>query len=98
VQGLSAVRVLNFSLRACASWPFWTAKPFESDEEGGLDGAGDPVEVVDVGSGPEGSAIGEGEAGDGGGDASLFDPEPEGVPGDDTWSVSCVPSAIGPDV
>jgi hypothetical protein len=92
VQELLAVRVLNLSLRACASWPFWTAKPGELGEEGVLVGAGELLEVVDMGS-----AAGEGE-GDGAGDASLPDPEPEGTPGDDTRASSCVPSAIGPDV
>ena len=31
LQGLLAVSVANFALSACASWPFWWAKPFEAD-------------------------------------------------------------------
>ena len=78
MQELSAVRVLNFSLRACASWPFWTAKPFGLDEGGVLAGAGELLEVGAV----MGSA-GEGE-GDFAGETILPDPEPEGTPGEDT--------------
>jgi hypothetical protein len=93
VQVLLAVRVLNFSLRACASWPFWTAKPDEL-EAGVLVGAGELLAVVAMGSAAGG---GEGD-GEGDGDVLLPDPEPEGAPDDDTRSSSCVPSAIGPDV
>ena len=95
MQELPAVRVLNFSLRACASWPFWTAKP-GGLEEGVLIGAGELLEVVDMGASAEEGVVGSGEGeGDGAGDASLPETEPEGTPGDDTRSSSCVPSAIG---
>ena len=58
MQGLLAVRVLNCSLRFCASWPFWTAKPFALDTAAGaLDGAGDWLEDVGVGSTAEGDVF-----------------------------------------
>lgn len=90
MQELSAVRDLNFSLRACASLAFWTAKPDDDDEEGALVGAGELLGVVDMGSAAD--------EGGGAGEAFLPLPELEGTPGDDTRSTSCVPSAMGPSV
>lgn len=98
VQGLSAVNDANFWLSACASLPFWTAKPFEPDA-GGV-GEEDAEEVAGgEDEEPAGEGVFDGVEEVGGGFCVLPLPDPvfEGMPGDDTWSTSCVPSGIGPD-
>ena len=100
MQGLSAVNDSNFWLSAWASLPFWTAKAFEPDDEGAEEDAKEVVgdateEPAGVG---EGVFDGVGETEGGFCVVLLPAPVPEGTPGDDTWSTSCVPSAIGPDV
>jgi len=75
--------------------PFWSTKPFELDGEGveeDAEVAGDATE----------EPVGEGVFDDVGETEGVFcvlplpGPVLEGTPGDDTWSTSCVPSAIGP--
>jgi len=98
VQGLSVVNDWNFWLSAWASLPFWTAKPFEPDDEGVEEEDAEEVAggATDELAG-EGVFDGVGETEDGFCVLPLPDPVFDGTPGDDTWSTSCVPSGIGPD-
>jgi hypothetical protein len=108
VQELPAVSVANIALSFCASWPFWSWKsePPPPAVEDAVTVA--PLAMVVVGF-AAGADVGElplpPEP-----DAPLapelaapVDPgelEPDddaGVPGDETASDSCVPSAMGPD-
>ena len=60
-------------------------------------GEGDAREELDEIEEPTG--VGELDGVEGAGFCvSLPAPVPEGTPGDATWSTSCVPSGIGPDV
>ena len=107
MQGDDVVKVANCALSFCAAWPLLRAKllllPVAAPELAALSPPEEAAAVVVAGGGGAAAEVAGGataaldEAGGGGGGAAPLEPDPpEGVPGDEVISVSCVPSAMGP--
>jgi len=104
LQGLLAVSDANCALSACASWPFWWAKPVEADAwpDGAAAAEEDAGVAEALAEAAGGATEAEGVADEGDAAEGVFwelplpAPVPEGRPEEVTKSESCSPSGIGP--